>query len=399
MTDQLVEYVLKSVEYLSKLLRILPLPASAAAAVSLVPPLVGAAQLVWKLLRERTSEHKKKVLQERVVGLREFLESFPENGLSGEETQACLEARMERSGAIRELARLVLAVAGRAGASAEAILQRSCIQKSFLLYAPRPRGVWVLHVLFYFCLVELVGILSVLGLMIATGKAETARGMMAAVGIFTVPVLVFWGLAADLDRSTVPTRNALQRWLLLYAPDRRGRWLWHVLFYVGLVALVSVLGLLLQGETGPEVLLSAGVWLSLLVVFRRAAVRERRSRIERWLLLYAPRRRWVWLLHAFFWVFLIGAVASLGMLLVAVARGEAGAFHPLPTVCFVLISTLILWGLASDSEQERAGPCSRVVPSVCSFPACALARARFVLRSRAISSSTSIAGNNGTIGI
>jgi hypothetical protein len=363
MLPLLFEFILKLLEQASKLLKSLPLPPKVAAVVSLLPPLIGVAQVSWKFLQDLSGEHKKKVLRERVLGLQNFLKSFSEAELSDEQTRATQDARREQAEAIGELARLAPPVAEGTSATQEAIRKRNWIRNTLLLYSPKPRAVWILHGLFYFFLLELLALMSVLAGAAATGSLETAGEIVPAVAVFAVPVLVFWGLASDLDRSGAHGRGPLQRWLLLYVPERRWRWLWHVLFYISLLAVVSVLGLLPEAirSKDVDVLSAVAVWLLLALIFRKVAVRQDRNerklgRLQRWLLLYAPRRRWVWLLHILFWA----EVLAIAVISISLLQEALGTRSVTPTdavmLLYCLTALFIFWGLASDVEQARQGP-------------------------------------------
>src|SRR5436309_2628606 len=110
MPQGLFEFALGLLEHTSKFLKVLPVPPKIAAAVSLLPPLIGAAQVSWRFLQDLSSEHKKKMLREKILGLQSFLKSFPEAALSEEQTQATQDARRDQAQAISLLARLASSV-------------------------------------------------------------------------------------------------------------------------------------------------------------------------------------------------------------------------------------------------------------------------------------------------
>jgi len=361
---ELVEYVLKLVEYLLKLLKLLPAPPKVAGAATLLPPLIGVAQLGWRYVKETSSEQRKKALREKIVGLQQFLQAIPETDLSEEQTRAYQDARRERSLALSRLAGFAPVVAQGPAALPAPVQQRSWIRRAFLLYAPSPPAVWILHGLFYFCLTELAAMLIALAAELAAHRAGEAVAILPAAAMFGVPLLVFWGLAADSDRSVARSRNTLQRWLLLYRPERRGRWVWHVLFYIALVALISLTSVmtdLVQSRSYLEALWAPAFWLLLVLGIRKAAVRRPqpahgRSRVERWLLLYAPRRRWAWLLHFVFWA---GVLATAGILIFLFSEGRGEEPITLQRAwefCIGLIFMAICWNLATDLEQRTEGP-------------------------------------------
>jgi hypothetical protein len=216
----------------------------------------------------------------------------------------------------------------------------------------------VLHALFYFFVIQLLGMLFVLLLSILTGNRGTVGGFVPAVGLCLVLVHIFWGLAADSDRSVARSRNLLQRFLLLHRPSHRARWVWHVFFYIALLALVAMAPIVLEEirtKSTAEALLGTPFWVILLVASRAAAVRGERDgrtlgRAARWLLFYSPRYRWATLLHVLFWVCLVGTASILAL---GVSGHEFLSVEYLFELFFFLTGTVILWGMASDLEQER----------------------------------------------
>lgn len=362
MPEGLLEILLKLLGHLLSILKLLPIPPKVAGTVSLLPPLIGAAQVSWKFVQNLSGEHKKKVLRERILGLQNFLKSLSETELTDKQTQATQDARRERDEAMGELARL--AVTESTAAVTEPSRKRNWVRRTLLLYAPKPRAIWILHALFYFFSLEFIAILLVAVADAATGTLETAADMIPALAVFLTPVLLCWGLASDLDRSGVRERNLLQRWLLLYAPQRRLRWVWHVLFYLSLMALGSLLMLLpeaIQSKDVPDTLFAIAMYLLVALLFRGAAVRPDRNErkfglLSHWLLLYAPRKRWVWILHVLFWTYVIAVAALSAEIVQAVLGKQSVSLMDAATVFYAVITMFIFWGLASDLEQDRQGP-------------------------------------------
>ena len=287
MAAQWVGYALEGVDYLSQLLGFLPLPTGIAGPISLAAPAAAAVQFAWKVLRESGREHRKRVLRERIVGLREFIDSLSVDQPSPDEARASRDARTEWATAIGQLAVLV----PRTMHVVQSAVTRHWLRQALLLYSPTPGAVWALHAVFYFCVMQVAAMVLVLLVQVVSGDWALVAELAPTVGLFGVPLLVSWGLAADLDRAAARPRNALQRLLLSYVPDHRWRWVWHVLFYVSLAASMSLLALVgdaLDGDT-TGLLVGGGVWLVLLVLSRAMAVRNPVSRSwwERWMLAYS----------------------------------------------------------------------------------------------------------------
>ena len=73
MMSQIIELILKLLGPMLKLLSGLPVPPRIAGVISVLPPLIGAAQVGWKFILNSSQEHKKRRLREQVMHLNDFL--------------------------------------------------------------------------------------------------------------------------------------------------------------------------------------------------------------------------------------------------------------------------------------------------------------------------------------
>jgi len=221
--------------------------------------------------------------------------------------------------------------------------------------------VWILHGLFYFCLLELVPLACVIAVDVVRGPFADLGGLVAGLAVFALPAVVLWGLAKDLDRGSEGERNLLQRVLLLYAPREPVRWAGHALFYLSLLALLAVLmivpDMIRQREiTGLE---SLGFWLFFLIVLRKTVPKtdpatRRVNRIDSWLLLYAPRKGWAWVAHVMYWLLLMTGTASL--LASLPLPGQFPTRLSIDSVAMLIFVLLLMWSLASDVETGQRRP-------------------------------------------
>jgi hypothetical protein len=155
----------------------------------------------------------------------------------------------------------------------------------------------------------------------------------------------------------------LQRALLLHVPERRGRWFWHVVFYISLTASILVLAIVPLQTERAILVISSIPWLLLAVLSRTLAVRTtRRGGIppgqlrgfRSWFLLYVPSRRVLWLTHACFYLCLLTVVEGVREIATGEFRTTPEAFAAVPVLYFAL-GALVSRGVSVGMDARGQG--------------------------------------------
>lgn len=283
--------------------------------------LIPVAQFGWKWWRERSHEYQKTKLREKVGDLQHFLVALEnEPGESPRTEKLRADTKAEREEAIVKLYKIACA----AGLEAARVPNR--LQRWFLFYAPTGVASLVLHILFYLMLPVAVLIPVSIGMLIQDRDPETAYGLIGC-AIFAAIFLMTRSVALAVDGVGSP--NRVERWLLLFRPDKSSGWIIRVLFYLSLVLTSVALAGLFSTDAEPEqddyigkaALIALGFIPPFLLRSLAAALERARgpNRIERWLLLYRPSRGVGWIVHTLFY---IGLTATF-MMLIAFVAGTA----------------------------------------------------------------------------
>lgn len=175
----------------------------------------------------------------------------------------------------------------------------------------------------------------------------------------------------SLKRSEQET-SELRRWILLYVPSRPLTWALHVLFFMvfglSFFVLIATGWVFLSGKISAMSawlpLVGAAAFFGIILLLLRAIIfifepDAATNRLRRWLLLYAPNRLSVALLHVFFFLNIVfGVLVGLGLATLVLQQPALLPYAIFPGVIWLTV-VLVIREIASNMDPLRDPTSSR----------------------------------------
>lgn len=223
------------------------------------------------------------------------------------------------------------------------------LRRWLLLYRPVPRAGWIVHGLFFLCVVSVVALIAAASGEHDPSDRRVALGFLAS---YVAMTIVLRGLAIDYQPNapSPPEPGAFRSALLLHSPTRRVLWIPQLFFYLGLFSLAANIVYLV--DESDVVAYMALVTLGLRQ-FVASYDRATNPGWVKWLMLARPSSGIAWIPRTMFYT----AMLSLPTVLLGLFRAANGqlSIHAIGQNTNFLVSTVIpivLIVLASQGWAE-----------------------------------------------